>query len=240
VRDYAIFMLDPQGHVRSWNIGAERIKGYRAEEIIGQHFSRFYPAAALARGLPAHELERASATGAFEDEGWRLRKDGSQFWANVVITAMRDAQGRLIGFAKVTRDLTHRRNHEEALRRSEERFRLLVEGIADHAIFMLDPNGCVATWNVGAERIKGYRAEEIIGRHFSTFYPAEARDSGWPEHELQVAAEQGSFIDTGWRLRKDGSMLWAEVTITALRPMVERRKTWTRQAAISPLTMVKR
>ena len=144
VRDYAIFMLDPDGVVLTWNAGAERFKGYRADEIIGQHFSRFYPPEALERGLPAYELEVAKDTGVFEDEGWRVRKDGSLFWANVVITAVRNAQGELLGFAKVTRDLTQRRAHEEELRRSEERFRLLVEGVAEYAIFMLDPNGRVA------------------------------------------------------------------------------------------------
>jgi hypothetical protein len=217
VRDYAIFMLDPNGRILTWNAGAERFKGYKAGEIIGQHFSRFYPAETLERGLPAHELKVASETGVFEDEGWRVRKDGSQFWANVVITAMRNAQGELVGFAKVTRDLTQRRTHEEDLRRSEERFRLLVEGVTEYAIFMLDANGHVATWNSGAERIKGYTANEIIGQHFSIFYPQEARESQWPEHELQVASEKGSFVDTGWRLRKDGTTFWANVTITALR-----------------------
>ena len=217
VREYAIFMLDPGGHVLTWNAGAERFKGYRADEIIGQHFSRFYPPEALARGVPEQELQIASRTGAFEDEGWRVRKDGTLFWADVVITAMRDAQGELVGFAKVTRDLTQRRAHEEDSRRSEERFRLLVEGVNEYAIFMLDPNGRVSTWNSGAERIKGYTAGEIIGQHFSIFYPEDARQSGWPEHELQVAAETGKFIDTGWRLRKDGTTFWANVTITALR-----------------------
>jgi PAS domain S-box-containing protein len=217
VREYAIFMLDPGGHVLTWNAGAERFKGYRAEDIIGQHFSRFYPSEALARGLPEHELQVASRTGSFEDEGWRVRKDGSLFWANVVITAMRDAQGELVGFAKVTRDLTQRRAQEENTRRSEERFRLLIEGVAEYAIFMLDPNGRVSTWNSGAERIKGYTASEIIGQHFSIFYPEDARESGWPDHELQVAAEKGKFIDFGWRLRKDGTTFWASVTITALR-----------------------
>jgi len=217
VKDYAIFMLDPQGHVLTWNAGAERFKGYKAAEIIGQHFSRFYPADALKAGLPAHELQVAAATGTFEDEGWRVRKDGTLFWANVVITALRDPAGALVGFAKVTRDLTQRRHHEESLRQSEERFRLLVEGVSDYAIFMLDVNGIVASWNAGAERIKGYAAHEIIGRHFSTFYPADARQSGWTEHELQVAAETGRFVDEGWRIRKDGTSFWAGVTITALR-----------------------
>ena len=222
VRDYAIFMLDPQGHVLTWNAGAERFKGYRADEIIGSHFSRFYTPEALARGLPARELEVARDVGSFEDEGWRVRKDGTLFWADVVITSMRDETGELIGYAKVTRDLTQRRHHEEALRQSEERFRLLVEGVSDYAIFMLDVNGRIATWNVGAERIKGYSADEIVGRHFSVFYPQEAVDSGWPEHELQVATESGRFVDTGWRVRKDGTQFWANVTITAMRDAVGR------------------
>jgi PAS domain S-box-containing protein len=217
IRDYAIFMLDQEGHVVTWNAGAERIKGYRADEIIGQHFSIFYPEGARQRRWPQHELKVAARTGAFEDEGWRVRKDGTQFWANVVITALRDADGQLLGFAKVTRDLTQRRAHEEDLRRSEERFRLLVENVPEYAIFMLDPNGTVATWNGGAQRMKGYMAEEIIGKHFSIFYPREVKESGWTDHELQVAAEQGRFVDTGWRVRKDGTTFWAHVVITALR-----------------------
>ena len=217
VRDYAIFMLDPGGHVLTWNAGAERFKGYRADEIIGQHFSRFYPPEALERGLPAHELEVARRQAYSKTRVGASGRTVRSFWANVVITAMRNAKGELVGFAKVTRDLTQRRAHEEDLRRSEERFRLLVEGVSEYAIFMLDANGRVATWNVGAERIKGYTASEIIGQHFSIFYPEDARESGWPEHELQVAAEKGSFVDTGWRLRKDGTTFWANVTITALR-----------------------
>ncbi len=222
VRDYAIFMLDPDGYVLTWNAGAERFKGYRADEIVGSHFSRFYPPEALARGLPAHELETAAREGSFEDEGWRVRKDGSLFWANVVVTAMRDENGTLVGFSKVTRDLTQRRSHEEQLRQSEERFRLLVEGVNEYAIFMLDVNGRIASWNVGAQRIKGYTTEEIVGQHLSVFYPQEVRDSGWPDYELQQATEKGSFVDTGWRLRKDGSRFWANVTITALRDATGR------------------
>jgi PAS domain S-box-containing protein len=203
--------------VTTWNAGAERIKGYAAHEIIGKHFSIFYPAAAVHRDHPDYELRVATAEGRFEEEGWRVRKDGSRFWANVVITALRDKQGTLLGFGKVTQDLTQKREHEESLRQSEERFRLLVEGVRDYAIFMLDANGFVATWNAGAERIKGYKASEIIGRHFSQFYPQDVIESGWPEHELQVATAEGRFVDEGWRLRKDGSRFWAHVTITALR-----------------------
>jgi PAS domain S-box-containing protein len=222
IREYAIFMLDQNGHVISWNAGAERIKGYQRDEIIGQHFSIFYPEAAKQKGWPQHALEVASATGLFEDEGWRVRKDGTLFWANVVITALRDADGKHLGFAKVTRDLTPRRAHEEELRRSEERFRFLVENVQEYAIFMLDLNGKIASWNLGAERIKGYKAEEVIGKHFSIFYPPDVRESGWTEHELQVAADEGRFVDIGWRLRKDGTRFWAHVVITALRDDVGR------------------
>lgn len=217
VRDYGIFMLDAQGIVISWNPGAQLIKGYEADEIIGQHFSRFYEPADVARGWPAEELVRAAADGRFEDENWRLRKDGTRFWAGVVITAMRDASGKLIGFAKVTRDLTERRRHNEELRQSEEQFRLLMDGVRDYAIIMLDASGHVRTWNEGAQQIIGYTAEEIVGRHFSRFYPAESIERLWPEHELSVARLQGRFEEEGWRVRRDGSRFWASVVITALR-----------------------
>ena len=181
VLDYAIFALDPDGFILSWNAGAERLKGYRRDEIVGRHFSIFYPAEDLAEGKPAWELEVAARAGRLEDEGWRLRKDGTRFWANVVITALRGESGALVGFAKVTRDLTERRMSEETLRESEERFRLLVHSVRDYAIFMLDPHGIVSSWNEGAERIKQYRADEIIGRHFSVFYPPE--DAAKPRSE---------------------------------------------------------
>jgi PAS domain S-box-containing protein len=217
IADYAIFMLDPQGIVTTWNLGAERIKGYKADEIVGKHFSAFYPADVAAKRYPEYELEVAANVGRFEDEGWRVRKDGSLFWANIVITALRDETGRLIGFGKVTRDLTERRAHEESLRQSEERFRLLVDGVVEYALFMLGANGRVVTWNTGAQRINGYAADEIVGKHLSVFYPRDAVDSGWPEHELQVAAAEGQYQEEGWRVRKDGSRFWAHVTITALR-----------------------
>ena len=210
-------MLDTDGHIRTWNAGAVRLKGYTAPEIIGRHFSVFYPPEALATGWPQHELTVAAREGRFEDEGWRIRKDGSRFWANVVITALRDHGGTLRGFGKVSRDLSERREAEQRLRESEERLRLLVESTLDYAIFMLTPEGVVASWNAGAARMKGYAPSEIIGQHFSTFYLREQVESGWPEFELSEASRVGRFEDEGWRLRKDGSRFWANVVITALR-----------------------
>jgi PAS domain S-box-containing protein len=216
--DYAIFALDKDGYVLSWNAGARRFKGYEAHEIIGKHFSVFYPKELVEEGFPAFELRTAANTGRFEDEGWRVRKDGTRFWANVVITALRDKEtGELLGFGKVTRDLTERREAEESLRESEERFRLLVDSVKDYAIFMLDPTGHVATWNAGAERAKGYRAKEIIGKHFSKFYTQPDLDAKKPERELEIATRTGKYEEEGWRVRKDGSTFWANVLITAIR-----------------------
>ena len=215
-KEYALFVLDPGGRIMTWNLGAQRLKGYAEEEIVGQHFSVFYPPDAVARGWPAHELKVAAREGRFEDEGWRVRKDGSRFWANVVITALRDDNGRLLGFSKLTRDLSERRRHEEALLQSEERFRLLVDGVVDYAIFMLDADGIVTSWNAGAQRIKGYAREEIIGSHFSRFYTDHDVDAGKPWEELALARREGRAQDEGWRVKKDGSTFWARVVITAL------------------------
>lgn len=217
VRDYGIFMLDTTGRIMTWNDGAERLKGYKEHEIVGQHFSKFYPQEDIVAGKPEYELEVASREGRFEDYGWRIKKDGSQFFANVVITAIRDHSGKLIGFGKVTRDLTERQLAEERLRQSEEVFRLLVSSVKDYGIFMLDPQGRVMTWNEGAQKIKGYSAQEIIGQHFSKFYPREDISAGKPERELVVAAKTGRFEDLGWRLRKDGTRFWANVVITAVK-----------------------
>lgn len=216
VRDVAIFMLTADGHIASWNAGARKLKGYEADEIIGRHFSIFYPEEQVQRGWPDEELRRAAADGRFEDEGWRVRKDGTQFWANVIITALRDDRDQLVGFAKVTRDYTERRKQEESLRASEVRLRLLIESAVDYAIFMLDTNGYVRTWNTGAQRIKGYTEKDIVGQHFSRFYPPESNARRWPEYELQMAREHGRFEDEGWRVRKDGTQFWANVIITSV------------------------
>ncbi len=217
VEDYAIFLLDPAGNVSTWNRGAERIKGYRPEEILGKHFSVFYTPEAISRAWPQFELSVASESGRFTDEGWRLRRDGTRFWASVVITAIRGKFGELRGFLKITRDLTERRQAEEALRRSEERFRILVDGVRDYAVFLLDASGNVASWNRGAEILKGYSASEIIGSHFSVFYTPESILQGKPDWELKTASQYGRIEDEGWRVRKDGTRFWANVVITSLR-----------------------
>ncbi|MEA2490641.1 MAG: hypothetical protein QOH21_2433 [Acidobacteriota bacterium] len=216
VSDYAMFLLSTTGQIRSWNTGAERILGYDADEIIGQNFSIFYGPEDLATRKPQRELEIATADERVEDEGWRIRKDGSRLWVNTVITALRGPKGELKGFAKITRDLTLRREAEERLRRSEEIFRLLVSAVKDYAIFMLDAEGRVATWNEGAHRLKQYEPEEIIGKHFSIFYPPADVAAGKTERELEIARREGSVEDEGWRVRKDGTQFWANVVITAV------------------------
>ncbi len=216
VRDYAIFRLDSSGHIMTWNEGARRIKGYTADEIIGRHFSTFYTPEDLAAGKPAMELETAIATGKYEEEGWRVKKDGSVFWANVVITALFNEQNKLVGFSKVTRDLTERRNNESFLRQSEERYRSLVEQVSDYGIFLMDEKGRVVSWNEGARKISGYTADEIIGKYFSIFYPEEDILKGKPAEELKIAREKGKYEEEGWRLRKDGSLFWSSVVITAV------------------------
>ena len=225
--DYAIFLLDTEGHVLTWNDGARRLKGYAADEIVGQHFSVFYPEDSVAVGLPQRILESAREHGRHEAQGWRVRKDGARFWADVVITALRDEDGTLVGFGKVTRDLTSRQLATEQLRSAFEdlrvanaeleQFRLLVASVRDYAIFVLDVSGRIRTWNAGAENIKGYTAEEAIGRHFELFYTEEARARKHPAYELEVATREGRFEEEGWRVRKDGRQFWANVVITALR-----------------------
>ena len=217
ITDYAIYMLDRQGNIVSWNAGASRFKGYKAKEVLGTHFSRFYRSDDQDRGLPALALKHAAEEGRFEGEGWRVRKDGSEFWAHVVVDPIHDNDGDLIGFAKITRDLTERKQAEEQLRKTEQQFRLLVQGVTDYAIYMMDADGHVSSWNSGAERIKGYRPQEIIGKHFSNFFPEQDRLAGIPQQALETARRDGRYESEGWRLRKDGTRFWANAVIDAIR-----------------------
>jgi PAS domain S-box-containing protein len=215
--DYAIYMLDTKGNVTSWNAGAERIKGFQADEIVGKHFSNFYTEEDRAAGVPKRVLETARCEGKFAGEGWRVRKDGTRFWASVVVDRINDENGKLIGFAKITRDMTEQREAQHALLEAERRFRILVQGVTDYAIYMLDPEGRVTNWNAGAERIKGYSPEEIVGEHFSRFYTPEEIESGVPQRALETARETGRYEAEGWRVRKDGTRLWASVVIDAIK-----------------------
>ena len=217
VVDYAIFLLSPEGRIASWNAGAQRLKLYSADEAIGRSFEMFYTPADRAARHPAQLLALAQANGRVEDQGWRVRKDGTRFWADVVITALQDDDGRLVGFAKVTRDLSERQAAEERLRQSNQRFQTLVSSVADYAIFLLSPLGIIESWNQGAQLLKGYLPDEIIGHSFERFYTAEDRAAGRPRQLLGLARTHGHVEDEGWRVRKDGSRFWANVVITALK-----------------------
>ncbi len=216
VLDYAIIRLDAKGTIQTWNLGAERVKGYTAAEAIGCNFSMFYPEESRLAGLPEKLLAEAEADGRVEHEGWRVRKDGSLFWGDVVITALHDEDGNLTGFTKVTRDLSEKHELEVTLKESNERLRVLIGQVVDYAIIGLDTQGVIETWNLGAERLKGYTEAEAIGRNFAMFYPEDVRRAGLPMQLLDVARKTGSVEHTGWRLRKDGSRFWGDVVITAL------------------------
>jgi len=217
VSEYAIFRLTGRGEIASWNPGASHIQGYEADEIIGQHFSVFYTEEDRRNGVPEAGLQAAREHGQYESEGWRVRKDGTRFWASALIAALHTADGAFIGFGKIVRDTTDKRLAHEALTESERRFRLLVQGVTDYSIFMLSPEGLVTNWNLGAQRIKGYEAGEIIGSHFRRFYTAEDAAEGLPERSLDTAETEGRFETEGWRVRKDGSRFWANVVIDAIR-----------------------
>lgn len=213
VMDYALYMLDPEGRITTWNSGAQRAKGYTADEIVGRHFSCFFTQEDRDAGLPERALRVAAQEGRFEAEGWRIRKDGSRFFANSVIDPIRNDAGELIGFAKISRDITERRERELALFQAEQRFRLLVQGVKDCAIYMLDTDGIITNWNTGAAAIKGYGSDEVIGKHFSIFYTSDDRDAGAPERALATALVSGKYETEAWRVRKDGTLFWANVLI---------------------------
>jgi len=215
ITDYAIYLLDPEGHVTNWNKGAERIKGYKANEIVGKHFSAFYTPEERALDLPRRALEIARKEKHFIAEGWRVRKDGTRFFASVVIDPIYEKR-KLVGFAKITRDITERQISLSELSKSESQFKTLVEGVTDYALYMLDPTGIVSNWNAGGVRIKGYSADEIVGQHFSRFYTPADQAAGRPARALKTARETGHYEEEGWRVRKDGSFFWASVVIDSI------------------------
>ena len=236
--DYSIFALSLQGVVLTWNRGGECIQGYRAEEIVGQPFALFYPPEERVSGAPEAALRSAREAGRHVQEGWRVRKDGTLFWANVTITALSDGQGHVIGFGSVVGDVSDKKAAHDAVLKSERSFRLLVQGVTDYAIFMLSPDGHITSWNAGARRIKGYTEAEILGSHFSRFYTPEDVAAGVPRRGLETARRDGRFEAEGWRVRRDGSRFFAHVIIDAIyedgelvgfakvtRDITERRRT---------------
>jgi PAS domain S-box-containing protein len=230
--NFSSIATDAQGVIQIFNVGAERMLGYAAAEVvdkitpaaISDPQELIARAAALSLELettitPGFEALVFKASRGIEDiyELTYIRKDGTRFPAIVSVTALRDAQDTIIGYLLIGTDNTARKHAEEKLRWTEESFRLMVESVTDYAIVMLDPAGRVVSWNTGAERIKGYSAEEIVGQHFSRFYPREDVQSGKPQRDLDVVAAQGQFEDEGWRVRQDGSAFWANVAFTAIR-----------------------
>lgn len=226
IQDYAIILLSPEGIIQNWNTGAYKIKGYTADEIVGQSLQTFYTPEDRARQLPQSLLDEARLNGRALHEGWRVRKDGSHFWGSIVITALHDKNGHVTGFMKITRDLTERKEaedrqlrytqHLEEQRRAEEQYHKMIDEIQDYAILLLDKEGNIQNWNTGAEKIKGYTAEEIIGKNFSIFYTPEDRASRLPFRLLDIARDTSRATHEGWRVRKDGTKFWGNIVITAL------------------------
>jgi PAS domain S-box-containing protein len=215
--DYAIFMIDPEGRIAEWNSGAERIFGYTEGEIVDEDGAILFTPEDRERNAPERELERAQTQGRAENERWHIRKDGARFWGSGYVRPMLDEEQNPRGFVKVMRDITERKTTEEALRQSEERYRLLVETAEDYAMCMVEPDGRVANWNSGAERIFGYREEEIVGKDYSVVFPPEDVRSNIPEQERKRALAEGRAEHEGWRVRKDGSRFWASGIMTPVR-----------------------
>jgi PAS domain S-box-containing protein len=220
VTDYAIYMLDPEGRVITWNVGAERSKGYKAEEILGRNFSIFFLPEDAKAGLPTDELAAAARLGRYETEAWRMRKDGTKFWAFITLTAVRDPKGKLRGFAKVTRDLTAQKAAEEALHSRNaqlERYRFIVGSVADYVIFTMDAEGRIDSWSDGARNVLGYNAEKALGREYSMVFTPEEIEAGEPRREMEEAARTGHCTTESWRVRRDGSLFWSCGALTAVR-----------------------
>jgi PAS domain S-box-containing protein len=216
IEDYAIILLDQEGYIRNWNKGAQKIKQYTESEVVGKHFSIFYLPEDLKTNLPLQLMTQARETGKASHEGWRKRKDGSKFWGSITITALHDDSGNVIGYSKVTRDLTERKLTEDTLRMSEERYHQMVAEVEDYAIILLNADGIIQNWNIGAQKIKGYTSEEAVGKKFEMFYTPEDRRDNLPYKLLKQARETGKATQQGWRVRKDGTRFWGTIVITAL------------------------
>jgi PAS domain S-box-containing protein len=220
VTDYAIYMLDPEGLVVTWNAGAERLKGYKAEEVLGQNYSIFSQPEDAAAGVPARELAVAAREGRSGTEAWRRRKDGTRFWATVALTAIRDGKGELRGFAKVTRDMSAQKAAEEVLRSYNaqlEHYRIIVENVTDYAVFTLDAEGRIDSWSHGARNVLGYTDEEALGREYSMVFTPASLQLGELQRELEEAERNGHCATESWRVRRDGSIFWSSGVLTAVR-----------------------
>jgi PAS domain S-box-containing protein len=217
VIDYAIYMLDPDGFITSWNNGARQIKGYEASEVLGKHFSMFYTEEDRLLGAPAKALLVATEVGRFNGEAWRIRRDGSSFRALVAIDAIRDADGELIGFAKVTRDVTDSWEVRARLEESERRYRLFVEGLPGYALCMLDNEGRIREWNPGAARLTGYEAGDVLASSLVSLFPPDPASRAVVDRMLSAATTVGSYEADHWIPRKDGSRFLAHVQLRSLR-----------------------
>jgi PAS domain S-box-containing protein len=215
--EHAVFLIDLSGRIASWNTGVRRLLFYEEAEFIGLPFAALFTPEDVAQGRPAQELERALTTGRSDDKRQHVRRDGSRFHADGVVSVMRDAVGSALAFSKVMHDVTAQHEASEALRVSEQQYRLLVESVSDHAIFMLDVAGRVVSWTPAAERLLGYRADDIIGQPFTLFFTPEDRQRGLPEQEMRMAEATGRAEAEGWRVRQDGSRFWGDEMMSPIR-----------------------
>lgn len=214
--DYAVFTIDGSGTITSWNPGVEQVLGYRLDDFVGLPFAALFTPEDQVLHRPAEELARATATGRSDDKRFHVRKDGTRFPADGVVRAIRNGAPGGISFLKVMYDATHQRRTSDALRDTEEQYRLLVENLRDYAVFLLDAGGHVASWTAEAQKMKGYAPHEIIGRHFRVFFTPEDRERGMPERELETAVSVGRAEGEGWRVRQDGSRFWGDEIVAPI------------------------